>query len=153
MSYAENTSVPVDRSKAEIERLLQKYGCAGTAFLNEPHRAIVGFRMNGKIIRFHLPLPSPEDRKFRATPSGRDRAENAAAAEFHQELRRLWRAMFLSIKGKLSNIESGIATFEEEFMAYIVLPNKQTAGEFLLPQIDQAYASGHVPAAMLGWEG
>jgi hypothetical protein len=45
MSFAENTSVPVERSKAELERLLAKYGAAVTQF-----------ELRARLIRVTLPL-------------------------------------------------------------------------------------------------
>jgi hypothetical protein len=64
--------------------------------------------------------------------------------------RQRWRALALAIKAKLEAVESGIATFEEEFMAYIVLPDGQTVGEFLSPQIEAAYSSGRMPPLLPG---
>lgn len=36
-------------------------------------------------------------------------------------------------------------THTEEFMANIVLPNNQTVGEYMLPQIDNCYISNKLP--------
>ena len=36
MAFAEGTDVPVERSRAEIERLIVRYGATSTAFVNEP---------------------------------------------------------------------------------------------------------------------
>ena len=33
--YAETTKVPVDRSRAEIERVLERYGCSRFGIMNE----------------------------------------------------------------------------------------------------------------------
>jgi len=49
------------------------------------------------------------------------------------------------IKAKLEAVEAGIAVFEDEFMANIVLPNGSTVSQFMLPQIAQAYESGNMP--------
>jgi len=57
----------------------------------------------------------------------------------------------LAIKAKLECVESGIASFEEEFLAYIVLPNQQTMGQLALPQIAQAYGGGKMPP-LLGYK-
>jgi hypothetical protein len=58
----------------------------------------------------------------------------------------------LVIKAKLEAVESGIACFEEEFMAHIVLPDGRTVGEHVIPGIAQAYETGNVPA-LLPWHG
>ncbi len=40
---------------------------------------------------------------------------------------------------------AGISTIETEFLVNIVLPDNTTAGEWMLPQIDQAYRTGEMP--------
>ena len=60
--------------------------------------------------------------------------------------------MLLTIKAKFAAVENGIAVFDEEFLAQIVIPdgNGQTVGERFAPQIAAAYESGaHMPP-MLG---
>lgn len=60
-------------------------------------------------------------------------------------MRRRWRALALGIKGKLETVATGIQTFEEEFLANIVLPNKQTVAEWLEPQLTAQYKGGKMP--------
>ena len=40
---------------------------------------------------------------------------------------------------------AGISTVEAEFLANVVLPDNRTAGEWMRPQIDQAYRTGEMP--------
>jgi hypothetical protein len=49
------------------------------------------------------------------------------------------------IKAKLEAVATGIVTFEEEFAPHMVLPGGRLVAEFLLPAIEQAYATGEVP--------
>ena len=49
------------------------------------------------------------------------------------------------IKAKLEAVTAGISTIETEFLANIVLPDNTTAGEWMLPQIDQAYRTREMP--------
>ncbi len=51
----------------------------------------------------------------------------------------------LIIRAKLEAVESRITTFESEFLANLVLPDGGTVGEWLSPQIDEAYATGRMP--------
>ena len=76
--YAAGTDVPVDRSKAELERLLVRY--EATAFLYgwEDGQYQIGFRMRERMIRFRLPMPSEDDETFWTTDTGRDRTAKAA---------------------------------------------------------------------------
>lgn len=145
MSYAENTSVSTDKSRAEIERTLQKYGADQFMYGWDQEKALVGFRMASRQIKFVLPMPEKTDRRFTKTPTGKARTQAAAFKEWEQACRQKWRALSLVIKAKLEAVEAGIAIFEDEFMANIVLPNGSTVSQFMLPQIAEAYDSGSMP--------
>lgn len=146
--YAENTEVPVDRSKAEIEKILMRYGADQFVYGTMTGRAMIAFRVNAKFVRFTLPLPDPGADEFKRTPTGRTRKKEVVSKEYAQEIRRRWRALSLSIKAKLESVETGITTFEQEFMAHIVLPDGQTVGEYMIPQIELAYESKEMPKAL-----
>lgn len=153
MAYAQDTSVSVERSKAEIESTLQRYGAEQFMHGWDQSRAVVQFSMNGKYVRFILPLPDRNDPEFRKTPGGRrTRDDDAAYKAWEQSCRQKWRALNLVIKAKLEAVESGITEFEDEFLAHIMLPNGQTAGQWMRPQIDEAYEVGKMPD-MLAIEG
>ena len=49
------------------------------------------------------------------------------------------------MKAKLEAVETGIITFEEEFLSYIVLPDNSTVGETMLGQVEHAYLTGEMP--------
>jgi hypothetical protein len=105
--YAEQTQVPVDRSKAEIERLLQRYGATEFVHGWKADRAIVQFKMKERYVRFVLPLP--EIGEFTKTETGRARkaGTGAVTSAWEQACRQRWRALALSIKAKLESVESG----------------------------------------------
>ena len=48
------------------------------------------------------------------------------------------------IKAKLEAVENSIATFEEEFLAHIVLPNDRTVADYVIPQVAAMYQTGHM---------
>lgn len=148
MSYAQNTSVSTDKSRAEIERTLQRYGADQFMYGWDADKAVVGFRMQGRQIRFLLPMPDKNDREFTHTPTGKGRSSDGAYKEWEQACRQKWRALSLVIKAKLEAVESGIAIFEDEFMANIVLPNGGTVSQFMLPQIKDAYETGQMPTLL-----
>ena len=77
--YAKGTHVPADRSKAEIERILTRYGADQFIYGWEAARAMIGFRYSGKLVRFILPLPDPDSDEFTLTPSGKCRRTEDAA--------------------------------------------------------------------------
>ena len=55
--FAANTAVPVERSRAEIERTLVRYGC--TAFVSgwDPAGAMIQFQYKGRNIIVRVPYP------------------------------------------------------------------------------------------------
>lgn len=144
--FAAETSVSSEASRAEIERTLARYGASSFMYGWEDTKAIVGFKMNGRMIRFELVMPARDERRFTHT-EGRGIARTAPAAtkEWEQACRQKWRALALVVKAKLEAVESGISEFEEEFLAHIVLPDGQTVGRWMQPQIAAAYGSGKMP--------
>jgi hypothetical protein len=134
--FAQNTRVPVAQTRAEIERLLGRHKAAqfGTAVDYEIRKARVQFRLHDRIVRFSIDLPDPK--KY-----GGERLE--------QRERQKWRALLLVIKAKLEAVENAIATFEEEFLGYIVMPNDQTMAEIAKPLIAGAYTTGRLPSQFL----
>ncbi len=145
MKYAANTAVSSDKSKAEIERTLQKYGASGFMYGWQDSKAVVMFQMSGKHIKFILQMPDRQSREFTHTEKGRDRAENAQIQIYEQSIRQKWRALALVIKAKLEAVESGIAEFQSEFLANIVLPDGQSVGSYMIPQVEKAYETGKMP--------
>ena len=139
--FAHGTEVPAERSKAEIERILTRFGADqfGYGWIDEA--AVVFFRAQNRHIRFKLPMPTLEK-----MTSSRSRTAKVDARE--REIRRRWRALCLCIKAKLTGIETGIETFEESFMAHMVMPNGQTMAEHAKPLIAKAYEDGKMPALL-----
>lgn len=152
MRYAQNTAVSSEKSKAEIERLLTRYGA--TAFISgwSGNQAAISFEMNQKRIKFLLPLPDKTSKEFTHTPGrGNRRSEADAYKAWEQSTRQRWRALALVVKAKLEAVESGITTFEDEFMAHIVMPDGKTVAEHAMPMIEAAYKSGKPVALLPGW--
>lgn len=154
MAFAETTSVPVEKSKAEIERLLAKYGASRFMAGWDPDRAVIGFEMRGRGIRMSLPLPKRDDPAFKKGRYGWDTAPDSTQQKrFEQEQRRRWRALLLVIKAKLEAVESGIVTFDDEWLAHFVMPGGRTVGEMIQRQLTAAYESGTVPRLLIGYSG
>jgi hypothetical protein len=141
--YAAQTDVSVDRSRAEIEKLITRYGATSTAFMNAPGRALIMFEANERRVVFEFPLPEQSGEEFKKTPTGRlKRNPQAHYAAWEQACRQRWRALALVIKAKLEAVESGITTFEDEFLSHIILPDGITVGRHIKPTIAAWYAGG-----------
>lgn len=142
--YAENTSVSVSNTQAEIERILTRYGADQFMRGWDSDKAVLIFRANGRQVRFILPMPSKKD--FERTETGRYRKTQKSIDEaWEQGCRQRWRALALVVKAKLEAVAAGISTFEDEFLSNIMLPNGQSAGEWMKPQVAIAYETGTMP--------
>lgn len=151
--YASETAVSAEKSRTEIEQTLKRYGADQFMYGYDTEKA-VRFRAHEKFVAFVLPLPDPTAREFthvrhKGHHYDTQRTDLQRQAAYEQAIRQRWRALALVIKAKLEAVESGITTFEDEFMAHLLLPNGTTVGEFMKPQIEEAYASGIMPAGLL----
>ncbi len=151
--FAESTTVSSEKSRAEVERTVSRYGADGFMYGWTDGNAVVAFRMSNRHVKFVLPMPDRQAREFTHTPErGTARSASKAEAAYEQAVRQRWRALALVIKAKLEAVESGITEFDDEFLAHIVLPDGKTVGEVMRPQIAVAYDSGKMPP-LLGYDG
>lgn len=144
MKYAEQTAVPVAQSRVELERLLERYGATAifSAMDLNTWVAVVGCQMRGRVLRWKIQLPERED--FELTDTGRKRAKTATEQAYRQAERQTWRVLVLVVKAKLEAVEAGISTFDEEFLANVVLPDGQTFGTWARSQLE-AVGRGNMP--------
>jgi hypothetical protein len=125
--YAARTKIPAERTRLDIEAMMQKRGADQFFSGNDGKIAILAFRLHGRHIRFSLPL---------------------VGARSAQQIRSRWRGLLLVIKAKLEAIDLGILTLEDAFLGETVLPDRQTVAEYMRPQITAAYKSGEMPKAL-----
>ena len=146
MSYASGTQVPEYRSRAEIERLLMRYGADEFGYVTRKAEALIGFVYNGIRIQMSVPLPDREDPKFASTPTGRTtRSDSRAFNEWQKEIRRRWRSLCLVIKALLVGVDDGVLRFEEAFLPYVVMGDGLTICQHVLPHMQKALESGRMP--------
>lgn len=126
MPYAEKTRVAVDQTRLDIEKVLRRYGASKFAFMTEATHAIIIFEAAERRIRFDLPLPEGES----------EREKRVA--------RQKWRALLLCIKAKLEAVASNIETFEEAFLAHVVVADGATVYEHVRTNLALTYKEGHV---------
>lgn len=154
--YAEGTTTPVEKTKAEIEKLLADYGAkyfsSGWAHpTGEAVKATIQFTANERIVRFMLPLPTALDcQKLRFTKSPPGWARMNDQQRIDTETRRRWRCLLIAIKSKLEAVTTGIETFEQAFFAEIVLPNNQTIYESAHKLVAEVYRTGKMEGRLLG---
>lgn len=139
--YAEGTTVPVECTRAEIEKLVRQRGASSFGSLSNEDGAVVVFEAKGRRIRFELP--------FAELPKGRPGSWNQDKRA--AEDRRRWRCLLLNIKAKFEAVSNGIVTFDEEFLAHIVVPGTgETMGAWAAPRIAAAYERGTSMPPLLG---
>jgi hypothetical protein len=151
--YAANTEVSEEKSRAEIEGILRRYGAQAFSYGWEEDRALIAFRAHSRHVRFEIAMPKGDEEVFWKYKDRygyeRTRSETAALNEYYQARRQRWRALALVVKAKLEAVDSGISEFEEEFLAHIVLPDGSTVGSRIRPHIERAYVDGKMPLLLL----
>jgi hypothetical protein len=149
MAFAEGTTVPVSKTRGEIEGLVTKYGATRFASgWDESGAAAINFVAHGRLVRFVLRLPTVEEGKKKAPRRYSWATPTDAQVQkwIDGESRRRWRCLLLAIKAKLEVVETGIETFEQAFLANIVTTGNMTIyerlrfaegdGQKLLPAVD-----------------
>lgn len=127
--YAAGTSVDVTKSRMEVEVLLTKHGSSQVLLGSDSAKrsGFVGFTIGGR--QYRLSVPPRESNTRNADQIDRER----------------WRALVLLLKAKLEVVASGMVPMEQEFLAYIVLPNGSTVGAEIMPRIAESYETGNMP--------
>jgi len=144
-AYAKDTSVSAESSRAEIKKTLRRYGASDFGYMSREggRFAVIAFRILSRSIRFELELPDPKSKSFTHTPSrALERSPAQAAAAWEQATRQRWRALALVVKAKLEAVESGIATIDEEFLAWTVRPDGRTVWQEIGPASLETISSG-----------
>lgn len=135
--YGQTTSVPVERSQAEIKKLLKSQDCESPRAVDTEEGYGVEFIYNDRLIRFLIRFPEMDDPNICETETGKTRTESQIEKAWDQEVKRLFRALLMCLKMKFEIVESGISCFDEEFMAHTVDPiTKQTYGTMLKPMLE-----------------
>lgn len=149
--FADASKVPVHQTRAEIERLVIKYGATGFGSSWSGTRATIQFSMRKRMIRFAIDLPSQDEERFRyvrVNISSRlvRRSPAHAQSAWEQACRTIWRCLLLVIKAKLEAAEMNILTFEESFLSEIVMPGTgKTVWETVREPIALSYENHPVP--------
>jgi hypothetical protein len=145
MAYAENTKVPLEQSIAEIITMIRKAGAESVGQMHERDRFVIVFALGDRRMKFQVPLITTWDGPTR----GGNGREIDVRAKIEQANRQKGRALMLVIKAKLESVESGVETFEEAFLANIMLADGATVYERMAEPIAIEYKSGRVQPLQL----
>ena len=135
--YAKNTTVSVSKSKVQVQDVLMNYGIDEFFFGTSPRGDGIGFKYKDKIYKHNVPMPNYEDY----------RTDN----QYEQAVRQRWRIFYMSLKMKLEEIQSGGVSFEDQFLAMMVLPNGTTVSDFMkLPENLAKLQKSEMPHLLTG---
>lgn len=134
--FAAHTSVPVGRTRCEIDELLRDWKATGIQWTDdwEQHRIVLRFhwpyRSKRFIARFLLVLPQPKKAGWNG-PTQKQLDTKAA-----QETRTAFRTLLLWLKAALNAVESGIVDAETVFLPWLEDANGTTIAEHVLPKLE-----------------
>jgi hypothetical protein len=149
--YAVTTSVSVEKSKEEVTKILRKYGADRFGTMEDRNKAYLMFEYNKLMIQIIIPLPNRDD--FHFSEAGRKRKGPVVDSAYEQAIKQKWRALVLAVKAKLEAVESGISTIEQEFMAFVMMPDGRNLSEHVLPELENMSKDGKMPRLLLGGNG
>jgi hypothetical protein len=127
MAYAERTQVPFTKSITDIMTMLRKAGAVQVGQMEEESRLTIMFAMQDRRVRFRVGWENTEASK-------RQRA----------------RALLLVIKAKLESIASEVETFEQAFLANIVMADDRTVHDRVSNDLALEYSSGQPGMFLIG---
>jgi hypothetical protein len=147
--FAEDTAVPIERSRQEITALLREWDCTSITWGDnfELGAAALGFtwRYEGQpyAVRFRLTMPTREQLEKEALelwPNQWHQGQKRSRAAYVERVlknapRAYHRLLLVKLKADLNAARAGLAKAEEIFLPWIIDQNGRTIGEIMLPQI------------------
>ena len=134
-----NTSVSWAKSQTELQKKLNELGIYNIRFTNMKDKFALEFIVEinegekPRAVRIIVPIKNAD----------KDERQR------EQELNTTHRILLSHLKAKFVAIHGGITEFEKEFMAHLVITDKQgnstTMGEALLPEYQKTIESGENP--------
>ena len=152
--YADETTVPISRSRDEIQKLLRHWGADGIRWTDDYQhdRVLLEFVWHhescGYVARFSLLLPTAA---MLRTSSMDGRSHKFSQTKFDKLMaargKREHRTLLLFLKGAFEAIEEGLVTAEQLFLPFLVGADDRTVSEVLLPRLKTLLSAS--AAAML----
>lgn len=153
--YAASTSVTVQKSRAQIEKLLQRWGCDGLRWTNLYGAGTVTIEFTweheerGYLARFTIKVPNDDQLRSEACHGSTGRYlqtkfDNLTEHRGRQE----HRALGLLLKAAFVAIEEGILDAETFFLPYLVGSDGRTVAEVALPRLGLLLGEGGASALL-----
>lgn len=143
--YAQDTSVPVARSRGEIDSLLQQWGCKGVQWTSEWDAGAITLRFmwehegNKYMARFNVKLPTDDD-LMKDAVDGRDPSGKTISAGKLEKLRQSrgqseHRLLLLWLKAAFNAVDAGLLVAEELFLPFLEGKDGRTVAEVAIPRM------------------
>ncbi len=146
--YAKETIIEPEQTRNDIEKLLFRYGADTFGYGRMGTTSIISFRFHSLVIKLTVEEPLLES--FFKDSSDRKRSPEKQKLAWKQAIRSRWRLLLLVIKGRLEMITVGMSSFEEQFMADIVMPNEQRLSDWVRPILEEANRTDRMPMLTSG---
>lgn len=135
--YAKNTTVPISKTKIQIQNLLTSWGIDEFFFGTSPRGDGIGFKYKDHVYKHNVPMPPDKN--------------ILSERQYEQKVRQRWRILYMSLKMKLEEIDSGGMSFEDQFLAMMCLPDGSTVGDFMrLPENVSMLQKAEMPKMITG---
>lgn len=147
MTFASNTSVSVEKSRAELDRVLAKAGASQRMMGSDDAEGVayVVFTLDKRQVRLRVPMPRADEKRFQRDGRGRPLDASKRAAAYEQGCRTRWRQLLLLVKAKLEAITLGLSTVEREFLADLYLADGRTVHQAIEDGLADMYMTGAMP--------
>lgn len=133
----EGTTVPVERSREQIETMITKAGGARVSFISTGATTdAVLFWMRGTWVT----LPVKWEPAACAPPLTRSGVEWS-----RRDRMRAYRLVHAVVKVRLEAIRDGYETFQQAFLPYLLLPTGETVGEAYAARADHTWPKDSTP--------
>ena len=144
-NYVRGASLSCSSLQTDIQQMLDGAGAHDCRITSEHGNGAVTFSFGDHQFRLVLPHPEPTDppRMRRQGPVQRNINGQEHPADL-EAARHSWRQLSLLIKAKLEAVAAGIVTFDEEFLAYMLMPEGGTVFQATAPTIASSYAAVEV---------
>lgn len=153
--YAEETNVPIERSRAEIQALLTAWGCRAIGWTDHLAEGAVelGFvwvhEGYSYKVRFRIEIPNEpklreQAKKLFPRQSWNGNEAKKAVTYVQRGLqygaKSAHRLLLLKLKADLNAVRAGLAKAEEIFLPWLVDSRGQTVSELVLPRLQEQLA-------------
>lgn len=125
-----NTTVSVSKSKADIDKLLDKFGVERVGIWEDKTKHVIGVQFVYKEIPIEFKLFVDRLIEIRKREKTRSRVKWEDKAP-----RMAMRVLYHHLKSALIAVEYGIMEFEDIFLSHVCTRNGQTIGEIVIPNL------------------